>query len=162
MGPLLTPRERHVAVGLPDGSVLLAGGLDESGTPLASAEVYVPWLPPAGRMLPAGNLTTARFDAAALSLADGSIVIMGGTSADGTTPLAAAERFVPQGPGTDSYLGALTAFVPMPGARAGAALALGPGGELLVSGGRDSAGARGELLVFVQCLSDEGLSCPAP
>jgi hypothetical protein len=142
---ILTPRERHAAVTLPDGAVLLVGGLDTDGTPLASAEVYVPWLGTAGRMLPAGGMTQARFDAAAVALADGSIVVVGGVGADGTTPLDTVERFVPDpaGPDATTYRGAFAQLsATLPTARSSAAAALGPGGELLVSGGLGRRPAR--------------------
>ncbi|MBI5477490.1 MAG: hypothetical protein HY906_01470 [Deltaproteobacteria bacterium] len=159
---LITPRERHVAVPLPDGSVLLAGGFDAAGAPLASAEVYVPWLPPAGRMLPAVSLTVARHGAAAVALADGSIVVVGGTDVTGASP--SVERFVPQGPNAraDAYQGAFSTFVALPDARTGAAVALGVGDELLVSGGRGASGAVADLLVLARCLPDDGLGCPTP
>jgi hypothetical protein len=157
-----TRRERHVAITLPDGSVLLAGGLDSAGNPLKSAEVYVPWLGTAGRMLPAGDLVDARYDATAVAQADGSIVVVGGIGADGTTPAATVERFVPDGPNADgsAYGGTFARLTPrLPTGRAGAAAAVGPGGELIVSGGRSVAGALADLLILVQCLPDEGLSC---
>jgi hypothetical protein len=115
-------------------------------------------------MLPAGSLTVALLGAAAVALGDGSIVVVGGVDKDGAS-LASVERFVPQGPNAnaDAYLGAFSTFAAtLPDARTGAAAALGPGRELLVSGGLGASGAAADVLVFAHCLPDDGLTCAAP
>ncbi|MEQ9569651.1 MAG: kelch repeat-containing protein [Longimicrobiales bacterium] len=42
VGPLHSARMRHFAILLPDGRVLIGGGVDESGFPTSSAEIYDP------------------------------------------------------------------------------------------------------------------------
>jgi hypothetical protein len=89
-------------------------------------------------------------------------VVVGGTDGTGAA-LASLERFVPQGPGTDTYRGAFSTLAAvLPGPRAGVAATLGLGAELFVSGGRGPEGAVADLQVLAQCLPDDGLACPAP
>ena len=82
-------RAKHEMLALPDGTVLVAGGLDASYHPTNTAEVYDParnvWLPLA-------NIPAACYWSAAGVLADGSVVIAGGrtqASKAGITPAAA-------------------------------------------------------------------------
>src|SRR5665811_2209240 len=56
-GSLATARIYHTATLLPSGQVLVAGGFDGSGIPLASAELYDP---ATNTWSYAGSLTTAR------------------------------------------------------------------------------------------------------
>src|SRR5208282_2890953 len=79
---------------LTNGQVLIAGGQSSAGSPLSSAELYNPvndmFTATTG---PSGNLVTARYDAAATLLANGSVLIAGGTGASAT--LNSAELYSP-------------------------------------------------------------------
>jgi hypothetical protein len=108
---------------LQDGRVLVAGGLDTSLKPLASAELYDP---STGSFSPTGRMATARSAQAAL-LADGRVLVVGGATADGTS-IATAELFDP-GTGTFSPTGSLAVARDWPG------VALLADGRVLVAGG---------------------------
>ena len=75
-----TGRYGHAAVALPDGSIVLAGGMADSGC-LADAwrstDQGATWT-----RVTASPGWAARFDHSAVALADGSIVLTGGTNAD--------------------------------------------------------------------------------
>jgi hypothetical protein len=66
-----------VAIARPDGSALIAGGRDDTSTPILDVDVFDPR---AGGFSPIGSLTVARSGARAAVLGDGRIVIAGGTS----------------------------------------------------------------------------------
>lgn len=75
-GTLVTARVRHAAVGLPDGQVLIAGGMTTT-TVLNSAEMYSPRT---GTWRSVANLPFAVYDAAAVTLPDGTVLVAGGSS----------------------------------------------------------------------------------
>ena len=76
---LQSGRYLHAAVALPDGRVLVAGGLtgnpDGSTVPLVSAEVYDP---DSDRWTETGNLVTARIEASLTVLPGGGVLAIGG------------------------------------------------------------------------------------
>ncbi|MDA1277237.1 MAG: Ig-like domain-containing protein [Verrucomicrobia bacterium] len=83
-GNLLGPRQRHTATLLADGTVLLVGGgaLTLVGgvpviSPLAAAELYDP---ATGTFTFTGSMGTARIDHAATLLADGRVLVVGGST----------------------------------------------------------------------------------
>jgi hypothetical protein len=84
-GSMATARTRHTATLLPNGRVLVVGGIDGDSA-LASAEMYDPT---AGTFTSAGSMSEARDDATATLLPDGRVLICGG-SAD-----ASAELYTP-------------------------------------------------------------------
>ena len=87
-GSLNTARYQHTATLLPNGKVLVAGGLDISNNALASAELYDP---ASGTWTATGNLNTARYLHTATLLPNGKVLVAGGLSG-GNPFLASAER----------------------------------------------------------------------
>jgi hypothetical protein len=79
-GSLNTARTDHTATLLPNGQVLVAGGLDASSTPLASAELYNP---ATGMWTATGSMADARQGHTATLLPNGEVLVVGGS-----TPLA--------------------------------------------------------------------------
>jgi hypothetical protein len=90
-----TPRAKHTATELPDGRVLIVGGLNEGGA-LASAELFNPH---AKKFTETGHLAVARYGHTAALLPDGRVLIAGGRNGD--SPLDSTEIFDPV---TNSFL----------------------------------------------------------
>ncbi len=90
VGSLATARAQHAATLLNDGRVLVAGGLDATGTPLASTEIYSP---ASGAWTAGPPMSTARELPSATLLADGRVLVAGGSNASGV--LATTEIFDP-------------------------------------------------------------------
>jgi N-acetylneuraminic acid mutarotase len=86
---LLTARHHHTATLLPNGKVLVVGGVGTSGD-LASAELYDPT---SGRWTATGSLATARSAHSATLLPNGKLLVTGGSSSSGL--LASAELYDP-------------------------------------------------------------------
>jgi N-acetylneuraminic acid mutarotase len=105
VAPMSTPRSRAQAVVLPDGRVLVAGGSTSkdfaSGKALRSTELYDPVT---NRWIPGKELLDARYGGHALTLQDGSVLILGGANDFNTegdtpwcpTPLVTTERLGPR------------------------------------------------------------------
>ncbi|HJV33785.1 Kelch repeat-containing protein, partial [Geomonas sp.] len=80
-----------------NGQILITGGVDDTSTPLASAEIY----DPARKTFTAtGSMTTARWMHTATLLGNGKVLVAGGTAdqgpgVEGDTALASAEIFDP-------------------------------------------------------------------
>ena len=119
-GSLNTARYGATATLLTNGLVLVAGGNDGSGAPLASAELYNP---ATGIWTLTGSLNVARYGATATLLANGQVLVAGGTG-----PIASAELYNPA-TGTWTLTGSLNT------ARWGATATLLPNGQVLVAGG---------------------------
>ncbi len=140
-GPLGAGRQIHTSSVLTDGRVLVAGGLDNKDTPLASAVLYDPGT---DTFSPTGSLATGRGMHTATVLADGRVLIAGGgrTNWVGTaiaggsvTPydgayLASAELYDPQ-TGAFSPTGSLTTT------REDHTATLLADGRVLIAGGHD-------------------------
>jgi len=97
-GSMITARSQHTATLLPDGRVLVTGGVSQAGGyhTLSSAELYDP---ATGLFTVAASMTTGRRMHEATLLPDGRVLITGGyggeTSAGWGSPLASAELYDP-------------------------------------------------------------------
>ena len=95
-GAMLAARESHTATLLPNGKVLVAGGhrgRRPSVTIYSAAEIYDPTT---GKFTAAGNMTRRRHKHDAVSLADGRVLILGGSDErDGEGAYASAEIYDP-------------------------------------------------------------------
>ena len=122
-GSLNTARVAHTATLLQNGKVLVAGGQDEHGEYLASAELYDP---ASGTWSTTGSLTTVRGLHKATLLQNGMVLVVGGF--DGFNVLASAELYDPAS-GTWSTTGSLNT------ARYLHTVTLLQNGKVLVAGG---------------------------
>ena len=134
-GEMSQGRAYHTATLLPDGRVLVAGGMSGNET-LASAELYDPSL---GTWSSAGSMGVVREGHTATLLADGTVLVVGGA---GDLPeqaaLSTAELY-------DPSTGTWTATANMDDARIHQTATLMPDGTVLVTGGYIS-GPAGTLL----------------
>src|SRR5213594_2398518 len=80
--PLSVPRRDHTATLLPNGTVLIAGGLDASNAVVATAEVYDP---STNGFSSVGDMRAARVGHTATLLSDGHVLVAGGS--DGANAL---------------------------------------------------------------------------
>jgi hypothetical protein len=80
--PMLIPRSRHQAVRMPDGSVLIIGGVDAGGTPVTTLERFTldAGFVSAGDMPETAGIT----DSTVTQLPDGRILITGGRTMTGS------------------------------------------------------------------------------
>lgn len=132
-GSLDAPRDGFVAVALPDGQALVAGGMTSADPPggvygaFSSAKLYDPRT---GAWSATGPLAAARYAPAAALLADGTVLVAGGTYFDSATTrvLASAEIYDPAA-GSWSPTGDLGA------ARGGARAVTLADGRVLLAGG---------------------------
>lgn len=90
-GNTMTARFSHTATLLLNGKVLIAGGMEENGVWLDSAELYDP---AKGRFSLIGKMSTQRAGATATLLPSGKVLIAGGTDGSGKN-LASAEIYDP-------------------------------------------------------------------
>jgi hypothetical protein len=116
-------RTGDTATTLQDGTILFAGGSDNSGTETASAEIYSPTT---GLFTWTGNMTMARNGHSAALLTDGEVLIAGGEATGGLTT--AAELYNPA-------TGNFTARGSMGTARENFTATTLPNGEVLIIGG---------------------------
>lgn len=124
-GSMATPRVFHTATLLPNGKVLVAGG-DNSGSTLASAELYDP---STGTFSATGSMTVPREGHRANLLNNGRVLITGGASAPSGTAVASAELYDPSTGTFTATSGSMTA------ARVTHTSTLLQSGKVLIAGG---------------------------
>ncbi len=129
-GSMSTARYAHTATLLSNGNVLVAGGIDANGAPLASAELFDPT---SGTWSATGNMLTARHDQTAVFLTSGKVLVTGGIGANGAI-LSSAELYDPT-TGTWGAAGNMTS------ARVSHTATVLTTGFVLLNGGRNSSGA---------------------
>lgn len=128
-GSLNTPRDGFTATALPDGEVLVAGGVDNADNALDSAEIYNPIN---GTWRYTGSFGGPRFFHAATRLADGQVLIVGGSNDDFfLTAIGGAALYDPAH-GTWSGVGGLDT------PRAQSTATLLANGDVMVAGGFDN------------------------
>lgn len=125
-GAMTTPRWRQTATLLPDGMVLVAGGLGPINNTLASAELYNP---ATGIWSGTGSMTGARNEQTATLLADGRVLVAGGCGDPSCGRAVQSAEIYDTATGTWSPTGALRS------ARGQHTATLLPSGQVLVAGG---------------------------
>ena len=136
-GPsLVSSRAGHATVALEDGRLLAIGGYDAGGAALATAEVYDPDAGTDGSWSSTGSMAVRRHVHAAVRLADGRVLAIGGASGSegGFAFHSSCEIY-------DPVAGTWSSAASLPAARAGAAAALLQDGSVLVVGGAAAGGS---------------------
>lgn len=124
-GSLVTGRYNHSATLLPDGKVLVAGGIAVCCDSIASAELYDP---ASGTWTATGSLANAREQHTATLLPNGKVLVAGGNGDFFYSSLASAELYDPAS-GTWTGTGSVVT------ARSTHTATLLPNGEVLVAAG---------------------------
>jgi hypothetical protein len=124
--PMLEPRSGHSATLLPDGKVLIAGGMRRNQDFYKSAELYDP---ATGKFQPTGEMNQRRVGHVAVLLRSGKVLVAGGWIGHGCTD--SAELY-------DPTTGKFTALSSRMTTRRGDAIAtLLANGDVLITGGSD-------------------------
>jgi hypothetical protein len=136
--PMLEPRSGHSATLLPDGKVLIAGGMRRNQDFYKSTELYDP---ATGKFERSGDMTMARVGQAAVLLPSGKVLIAGGWIGHGCTD--SAELY---DPATRQF----TPIVKMTTRRGNPSATLLPDRDVLIAGGgdHDSPGGISSAEVF--------------
>jgi hypothetical protein len=128
----------RVAAPLPNGQVLIAGGVADGGNVIPNAEIYDPGSETFTQLPtnPGTELTTPRFGAVAAPLPDGEVLIAGGSN--GSSFLQSAELFNPV---TQTFTALpATGNTELAVGREDAVAAPLPNGDVLIAGGTGNAG----------------------
>jgi hypothetical protein len=131
IGSMSTARAAHTATLLPNGKVLITGGLNG----LATAEIYDP---DSKTFTPTSAMSATRANHAATLLPNGKVFIVGGYSSAAGADLASAEVY-------DPATGRFSPTGPMATAREGGGAILLRNGKVLVTGGGIEGTAIAEL-----------------
>lgn len=123
--PMTTTRSTFTATLLPNGQVLLAGGISTSGSSI-SAEIFDPASGGNGTFTATSNMLVARDSHTAVALPSGQVLIAGGENGVTNTALSEAELF---------FNGTFTATGFMKSARAAHSSVLLADGRVLLAGG---------------------------
>jgi len=136
--PMLDPRSGHSATLLPDGRVLIVGGMRRNNDFYKSAELYDPMT---GKFTPAGEMSIGRVGHAAVLLHSGEVLIVGGWVGHGGA--ASAELYNPS-------TGKFRTIASMTTRRARPSATLLPDGDVLLAGGTelDTPGGMASAEVF--------------
>jgi hypothetical protein len=136
-GDMAAPRTGATATVFPDGRLMIVGGTDANGEPLATAEFYNA----DGYVSAAPSMSIARSGHAAIFLYDGRLLVTGGhVSSGGITN--SAEVFDPL---TNHWQTLSTTLL---NARSGHTVSQLADGSVLIAGGEDSSGPVSALEVF--------------
>jgi len=122
---MLAPRSGHTATLLPDGKVLIAGGMRRNQDFYKSAELYDP---STGRFRPAGEMSVGRVGHIAVLLRSGKVLIAGGWVGQGGTD--SAELY-------DPATGKFTLIARMTARRGRPSATLLTNGDVLIAGGEE-------------------------
>jgi hypothetical protein len=131
--PMLEPRSGHSATPLPDGKVLIAGGMRRNQDFYKSAELYDP---ATGKFQPTGEMNLGRVGHIAVLLRSGQVLIAGGWIGFGATE--AAELY-------DPATGKFTAIGKMTTRRGRPSATMLSNGDVLIAGGEDHDGRGAQL-----------------
>jgi WD40 repeat protein len=124
--PMLEPRSGHSATLLPDGKVLIAGGMRRNQDFYKSAEIYDP---ATGKFQPTGEMSVARVGHIAVLLRSGKVLIAGGWVGHGGTD--SAELY-------DPATGKFTVIAKMTVRRGRPSATLLADGDVLIAGGEEN------------------------
>ncbi|MGC2305074.1 Kelch repeat-containing protein [Candidatus Binatus sp.] len=138
-GTMTSPRQGPTATLLPDGKVLITGGIDNNQNVLDTAEMYDPVT---GEFSAAGHMTTTRYGHLAAVLGDGDVLIAGGMDNAGSS-LKSAELF-------DAKSGSFGAIAAMPRDRFMVGATVLTSSTILIAGG------------YTQCPSSAASFCEKP
>lgn len=148
-GTMTSARQGPTATLLPNGQVLITGGVANVGGVLDSAELYDPVT---GQFSQAGQMTTSRYGHLAAALGDGDVLVAGGID-DAGSSLASAEVFV-------ANSGKFIKVTAMPRDRFFVGATVLSSGKILIAGGytqgRSSAASFGFKPVKTALIFDHG------
>jgi len=145
--PMLEPRSGQSATLLPDGKVLIAGGMRRNQDFYKSAELYDPV---AGKFQPTGEMNQRRVGHIAVLLGSGKVLVAGGWVGQGGTD--SAELY-------DPASGKFTVIAKMTVPRGRPSATLLADGDVLIAGGeeRDNESLASAEIFHVKTLSFQGV-----